>query len=226
MVRDIGRVLAQLDDARLWRIVVKAALAALVLLALVVTAITTAANWFVATGYGWLDALAPWLAGTGSVVLALLVLPLAAMSVLGLFVDDVAAAVEARCYPDLPPATPLGIAAGAVQSLRLLLVAGVLNLLALPFYLLLPGLNVVLFLILNGYLLGREYFEAVATRRLTSSAAAALRREHRGAVFAAGVLIAAVALVPGVNLLVPVLGTALMVHRVQRLWRPPGGPNQ
>jgi CysZ protein len=41
-----------------------------------------------------------------------------------------------------------------------------LNLLALPIYALIPLLNVVLFLGLNGYLFGREYFELIALRRL------------------------------------------------------------
>jgi CysZ protein len=46
--------------------------------------------------------------------------------------------------------------------LRLTVLTLLLNLLALPVYLLLPGINLFLFLALNGYLLGREYFEVVA----------------------------------------------------------------
>jgi len=46
---------------------------------------------------------------------------------------------------------------------------------ALPLYIFVPGVNLVLFYGLNGYLLGREYFAMVAMRRLDP-------RERRDAV--------------------------------------------
>ena len=45
----------------------------------------------------------------------------------------------------------------------------------------------------------------------------ALRRANRGTIFRTGCGIAALTLVPFVNLLAPVLGAAMMVHTVQRL---------
>jgi uncharacterized protein involved in cysteine biosynthesis len=64
----------------------------------------------------------------------------------------------------------------------------------------------------NGYLLGREYFELVAMRRAPSAEASALRRRHRLQAFATGLVIAALLTVPFINLLAPLLGTAAMVH--------------
>src|SRR3546814_18267334 len=64
----------------------------------------------------------------------------------------------------------------------------ILNLLVLPLYLVLiwiPPLNLLLFYLLNGYLLGREYFEMVAVRRLDLAAAKRLRRAFRGQVILA-----------------------------------------
>jgi CysZ protein len=90
------------------------------------------------------------------------------------------------------------------------------NLIALPFYLL-PGINLALFWIVNGYLLGREYFELVALRHLDVAAARALRRRHALRIFIAGIVIAAFATVPFLNLLSPLFATAFMVHTSKRI---------
>jgi uncharacterized protein involved in cysteine biosynthesis len=75
----------------------------------------------------------------------------------------------------------------------------------------------VLFYALNGYLLGREYFELVALRHLPAPAAAQLRRRHRVKLFWGGVTIAFLSSLPVVNLLVPVIATAFMVHVFEQL---------
>ena len=53
-----------------------------------------------------------------------------------------------------------------------------------------------------------------------TSLAKALRRQHAGAVFAAGFLIAALVSIPILNLLTPLFGMALMVHLHKRLAGP------
>ncbi len=217
MLRDIERVLVQFRDPALWRVVLKGVVATLVLLIATVAALTVLVDVLVATGVGWLDPVLPWLTGLGGVVAAVLLLPLVVVAVLGLFVDEVAARVEAVNYPELPPARPAGIVTGVLLTAKLLAVTLALNLLALPFYLLLPGANLVIFLLLNGYLLSREYVEAVAQRRLRPAEIDRLRRAHRGRFLAAGVVLAGLALVPIANLLLPVAGTALMVHRLAGL---------
>jgi uncharacterized protein involved in cysteine biosynthesis len=217
MLRDIERVIVQFRDPVLWRIVVKGIAATLVLLLATVAALAVVVDVLVATGIGWLDPVLPWLTGLGGVVAALFLLPVVTVSVLGLFVDEVAARVEAVNYPAAPPAKPASLLTGLALTLKLLGMTLALNLLALPFYLFLPGANLIIFLSLNGYLLSREYVEAVAQRRLAPKAIDRLRRAHRGRFLAAGVVLAGLALVPVANLLLPVAGTALMVHRLMGL---------
>ena len=101
-----------------------------------------------------------------------------------------------------------------------------INLAALPLYLLLlfvPPLNFFLYYGINGYLLGREYFELVAVRRLESRAAKDMRRRFRGTVFLAGVIIAFFLSIPIVNLIAPVIATAFLVHLYQGLQRRAAG---
>jgi CysZ protein len=71
-------------------------------------------------------------------------------------------------------------------------------------------------LLVSGWAIGRGLFVAVAMRRMGRPAAQALYRRHRFAVLVPGMLLALAALVPGLNVLVPILGTAAMVHVLNR----------
>ena len=168
---------------------------------------------------GWLDDVAAVLLGLGAAVAALfLVVPVAALFV-GFFLDDVAEAVETRHYPADPPGRELSLGRSLVVALRFLLLVVALNLLCLPLYLFVPGPNAILFYALNGYLIGREYFEMVGYRHQPDQDVVRLRRRNWGRVFLAGVMIALSLSVPVANLLVPILGTAFMVHVYKALAR-------
>ncbi|WP_443082511.1 EI24 domain-containing protein [Tabrizicola sp.] len=135
----------------------------------------------------------------------------------GIFLEDVADAVEDRHYPQLPPATPLSLAEGLRQSVNFLGVVIAANLGALLVYPFLgPGIPL-LFWAMNGFLLGREYFSLVALRRLPPVEVKAMRRRNRWTLWAAGALMAAPLTVPILNLLVPVLGVATFTHLYHQL---------
>jgi uncharacterized protein involved in cysteine biosynthesis len=152
-------------------------------------------------------------------VLSWLLFPAIVTMVMGFFLDRVAAAVEARDYPGRTPAhgAPLGDIVAA--TLRLMLLTILLNLLVLPLYLLLPGINFFVFLGLNGYLFGRAYFEVVAFRRLDRGTAKAVRQRFAGRVFIGGLVITGLFSLPLVNLVAPVIATAFMVHVFESLRR-------
>lgn len=57
----------------------------------------------------------------------------------------------------------------------------------------------------------------MALRRLPPKTAARLRRQKRTTLFVGGVVIAVVASIPVVNLLLPLFGTAFMLHIFQSL---------
>ena len=103
--------------------------------------------------------------------------------------------------------------------LRLTTLTLLLNLLALPVYLLVPGINLFLFLALNGYLFGQGYFEVVALRRLDAGAVRGIRSRFAGRIFLSGVVIAGLFTLPLVNLVAPVIATAFMMHIFEALPR-------
>ena len=216
MLSDLTRAVGQLSDPAIRRWVWLSVGLAVLVIAGLIGGIQLLLVFFGNTGREWLDWVVQGAAGLGSLVLAWLLFPAAISAVLGLFAERVVDAVEARHYPGLPAPRSQGMVASAAGALRLGGLALLLNLLALPLYLI-PVINLVVALLLNGYLLGREYFETVALRRLPAAEARSLRREHAGKVHLAGALIAALLLVPFVNLVAPIIGVGLMTHRFHRL---------
>ena len=167
-------------------------------------------------GAAWLNTALEWIARFFAVIVLIpLVHPVVAL-VASLFLERIAGIVEAEDYPSDPPGRDQPIFQSIVVALRFTIVLIVVNLIALPFYLV-PGVNLVLFWVVNGYLLGREYFELVSLRHLDFKAARALRNRFRFRIFMAGLVIAFFATIPILNLLAPLFATAFMVHTSKRI---------
>jgi len=169
-------------------------------------------------GIAWLDRMIEVAGSLAALALAWLVFPAMTMLILGFFLERVLANVERRHYPGLPPPRRVGIGAGISSGLKLLLIALLVNVIALPFYLI-PAINLFIYYGANGYLVGREYFELVALRRIDGAAARAMRRRYRGHLVLAGVVIVFLLSVPFVNLVAPVVAAVFMLHVVERLRR-------
>lgn len=165
---------------------------------------------------GWVDAVLQFIARFLAVIVLIpLVHPVVSL-VAGFFLENIAARVEEENYPADPPGTDQPFFQSIFIALRFTLVLIIVNLLALPFYLV-PGLNLLLFWIVNGYLLGREFFELVALRHMPPTEVEATRKRHRLRIFIAGVFVALFTTVPVLNLLAPLFATTLMVHTYKAL---------
>jgi uncharacterized protein involved in cysteine biosynthesis len=163
---------------------------------------------------GWVAALLGVLAAP---VVTWLLFPSVATTVAGFYAESVIRAVESRHYPALPPPPPTGWGPVVASAVRLAVLGLAANLVVLPLYLMLPGLNLFLFLAVNGYLVGRGQFDTVALRRLEGGAARRVWRDHRMAFILTGAVSAGLFLVPFVNLIAPILGTAATVHLFNRV---------
>ena len=95
-------------------------------------------------------------------------------------------------------------------DLKFTLWALFLNLLVLPLYLF--GVGVLVSILLNSYLLGREFFEAVAGYHIGKPQAHKLGQQHRATVYGGGFAITLMTLVPLLNLFVPIIAIVWMVH--------------
>ena len=215
MVKAILKAATQfMSDPRLWLVVVGSAAVALLFF--------SGIWWGVREGVAWVAAHWPkyagWLKygqGTLGFITALLLFPATFVLVASFFQETVADLVEARHYPELPPADGAPLKTSVLAALRFFALMLTVNIIALPFYLALlwlAGSGALLMLAVNGMLAGREYYEIVALRRMSRVDMDASRRQNRRAYFLTGVCIAGLGLIPVVNLLVPVLGIAVMVH--------------
>ena len=192
------------------------------------TVLALVALWFALTGLvdwlalPWVHSLLPglpswagWLSGIIAAIalafgMALLIAPVTAI-VAGLFLDDIAEVVERTDFPGDPAGKAMPALRSLVLSIKFLGVVIAGNIIAL-LLLLVPGINIAAFFVVNGYLLGREFFEFAAMRFRPEAEARALRRKYAGTVFLAGLLIAAFLAVPLLNLLTPLFAAAMMVH--------------
>ena len=225
LIGDIALALGQALDRRFVSVLLRGILISVLLLA--------GATW----GVLWLVTLLPDSLGTvpwfgeltipeigvqglalGAMLLLSIVLmfPVAAVFV-GFFLDEIAEAVERRHYPHLPSGRAVGWIPGLLSALRFGGVVILANLLALVLYIASGPLAPLVFYVVNGYLLGREYFTVVAERRMPPADATALRRRHGTQVTLGGIAMAVPLSVPVLNLLVPVLGVAAATHLFHRV---------
>lgn len=165
---------------------------------------------------GWLEGIADAFGGLFAIALTWLLFPAVVGMVMSLFIDEVADAVEERHYPGLGPARKQSLSEIMWTTARFTALLIAVNLLALPIYLV-PVVNVVVFYVINAALLGREYYELVAYRRLAVPNADALRRASQLRIFLAGGPAVFLFTVPIVNLAAPILATAALVHVFHRL---------
>ena len=160
---------------------------------------------------GWLSFVFLIAAGIGLALgLALLLSPVTAV-IAGLFLDDVAEVIEKRDYPQDDPGKAMPLGPAMASSLKFLGVVIVGNIIAL-LLLFIPGVNLVAFFLVNGYLLGREFFEFAAMRFRSPPEARLFRVKHSPTVFLGGLVIALFLAIPIVNLLTPLFAAGMMVH--------------
>lgn len=211
----ISKTLGQMNDPAIRRVIGKTLGLAIVGYVLFVVLVYLLINWL--AGFeGWLQKLAEFGGVASAIVVAWFLFPSVAAAIAGIFADDVIDAVEAKHYPHLGPGKPVPVLAAVLDGLKLAAIAVVANLLALPFLLVLP-IYVLITWGVNGWLLGREYFEMVAFRRMDRASAHELHRRHNRTFTIAGVMIAVCLTIPFVNLVAPVLGAAFMVHVAQNV---------
>ncbi|MDC1440723.1 EI24 domain-containing protein, partial [Planktomarina temperata] len=144
-------------------------------------------------------------------------------AIIALFLDEVAQAVEARHYPHLPKQTAAKLQDQILVGIRFLGILLLANIGALILSMIVPLLAPFVFWATNGYLMGREYFQMAAMRRMPRAQAQELYQRHQGSIWTAGILMAIPMSIPLVGLFIPILGAATFTHQFERLRALPSG---
>lgn len=218
MLTALTKAIAQLTDSRFQSVLWRGIFGTIALYVLILMGLFWALTNVHFFADSLIDTTSDVVLGIFTVLLSVLIFPATVTLLMSFLLDDVAHAVEARHYPHLPAPRKQPVTENLAVALRFFLLVVGLNVIALPLYFV-PGLNLVVFYLLNGYLLSREYYELVALRRLDPQTAAALRKDSQGYLWIAGALIAFLLTIPLVNLVTPIVATAFMVHVFESLRR-------
>ena len=225
MFEDFFRSVGQMTDPRFRNVLMKGVALTVGLLIAVTLAMTWLVGFLVPDtvslpligDVSWVDGIAWWASLLLMLVLSVVLMVPVAGAFTGIFLDDVADAVEARHYPELAPAPDVPMTETIRDSLGFFGVIVGVNLIALILFFFVGPLAPILFWVVNGYLLGREYFQMAAMRRVGRAEANRLRSQHNMQIWLAGTLMAIPLSIPLVNLLIPILGAATFTHLFHRV---------
>lgn len=165
-----------------------------------ITSLGLAETWW----FGWLF---EWLGVGAAFVLGYFLLPLTFPLVTLLFAGKIIHHLEHVHYPGRCAGFSPPFHQELLSSLRFVLVALLINVVAFPFYWI-PGI----YYIVNGYLLGREYFEMIGLRYMTAQETNRLCKTMFWRIWLAGMIIALLFTVPFLNLLAPILAIIFIAH--------------
>lgn len=222
---DFFKALGQLGDRRFRKVLLLGVGLTIALLAAITIALVVLIGVFLPDTMSlpwvgevnWLDSLASWaIVGIMMVLSPFLMVPVA-VAFQGIFLDEVADAVEQKHYPNLPPADEVSILDGLRDGAGLIAVTIGINIVALILALFIGPLAPILFWMVNGYLLGREFFHLAAIRREGLQGANRLRKKFGTQAWIAGTLMAVPLTIPLVGLIIPVIGAATFTHMYHRV---------
>lgn len=164
---------------------------------------------------GWLESVADIVASFGAIIVGVIITPALMPLIASFFEDPILNALEKENQKEHPSdQTPTrdGTFAGDIaEDIRFMFVVIILNVLCLPLYLI-PGINLGVYYLLNGYLLGREFFTNVEAKYTSKKQARQIYKANKAKFFGNGIVLAFMATLPIINWFLPVFALTLMFH--------------
>jgi uncharacterized protein involved in cysteine biosynthesis len=160
---------------------------------------------------GWIETAVDWLGSIAVFVLVILLMPAFLGLYASFYIEAICRAVESRHYTHLQPPRNQSIMEAIIVGLKFGVLLIVFNLLLLVF-IFFPPIYMVAGWTVNSHLLGREYLEMFGFRRMGPKQLREYRLKKRGPIFMSGLMLAVIASIPIVNLILPLFGTAMMLH--------------
>ncbi len=149
-----------------------------------------------------------------------LVYPALVTVLMGLFTEPICRRVETLYYPERGPGREQPFLEMLVGTVNFAGKALLLTIVTVLLTFVLPGVNIFVFIALNGYLVSVEYFEMVAVRRMDLKQAKILRKRHFARLWGAGVVFALGMAIPLFGFAMPVVAMIFMVHMLETVRLP------
>jgi len=231
ILSDFLKSIAQIDDPKFRRVLWRGLGLTIVLLIAACLLVNFGINQLLSSAWAanligdqsWLGALINIGGVLFTIALSIWLMVPVTSAIIALFLDEVAQAVEARHYPHLPKQTATKLQDQILVGIRFLGILLLANVGALILSMIVPLLAPFVFWATNGYLMGREYFQMAAMRRMPRAQAQELYQRHQGSIWTAGILMAIPMSIPLVGLFIPILGAATFTHQFERLRALPSG---
>lgn len=217
MFASAGKAAAMLFDRDFVGIVLRSLLLTAVLFILLFAGVEYALTHLPPLGSIWVNRLLE-VATPFVLILAIFFLGAPVAAIFGsLYLDRIAAKVDARFFPGDPKARGTSLSTGLGESVRLIALSILINVVLLPMDIGVPGVAEIATVLANGWLLGREFFELASLRHLNRAESDAMRSKYATRIYAAGLLISILTAIPAVDLIAPFFGSALMARLFKRL---------
>ena len=175
---------------------------------------TAFTGWLPFSSVPWLDSIIDAFGVIGSGILVWFLFPLLLPVIILLFHEKVAVIIEKKEYQGCVLVESKNPLKSAWLEIKFCLWALLLNIMCIPFYFI-PIINVLVYYLLNSYLLGKEIFNIISTRYIDNKAATKLWKSSRYTVLGAGFFITVLSNIPFLNLITPLFAIILMVQIVQ-----------
>ena len=204
------KTIGSITRAKLIGLMVACAVLAVVVVLLATWGITWLTADLVQLETGWLDTLVNWIVAAITGIGGWFMLPALIVLIGGMFQEKAIYKVEHAYYPESARSEAPQFWPDVLHDIRFTIWALFLNIVILPFYLL--GIGFIMSIVLNSYLLGREFFESAAGYHSGKPEAMMLGQKNKAVMYGGGFVITCLTLVPVINLFVPVIAIVWMVH--------------
>ncbi len=158
-----------------------------------------------------LSSIVDFLGSSTSLLLSYFLFPLTFPIISSLFAEKIFVHMESKHYHISINPRINSFAARMIESIKFVVKALFLNLLALPLYLI-PIIGIVLYYYINAYLFGKEYFDMTAHRYSEIKTAKQDYKTNRFSILSTGLLICLMSTFPIINLFAPILAIIIMAH--------------
>ena len=150
-----------------------------------------------------------------TVIFGALLLPPTTIIIGSIYSDVIADHIEKKYYTSRLGRRKIKLSELVFSSGKNFCVTIMVNILLVPMYLIgtfFPIVSFLVFYSVNGYLVGKELFETVASRHLEMNDRYLLKKRNKGKVIIGGIIMVGISTVPILNLIAAVLGIVFMTH--------------
>ena len=203
------KTLKSFKEAKLIRYIIYDILITLLLGGIFTYLAVTYSGKLLTTDIDWIRSLLKYFSGTFAIVITWFMLPVIIPLISGFFEENIIERVE-KTYYNGGIEKKSSFWRDLIHDIKFTFISLFLNILVIPWYYF--GIGFIISLILNAYLLGKEFFVSAAGYTLGKDEAEKLLNKHKIKVYTGGFIINAIALVPILNLFIPIIAIVWMVH--------------